>query len=217
MLLKYTNGQSVTERDDWDSPTGLEEDESSSDGYGRGRDTRTMLGKSKRGMSHSLSRRGARNVSAANHGPSPASGVHEKEKGAFRVATNNRAGQPMSPLDIERNRVCPVVSPLQMLDVERIAETEMGLDEIVITENAARGIAQVAIQAFGTRLSSANHNPLPIVLVFAGNNKSGARAIAAGRHLKNHHVRVMVCVIGLDREAELLEVRTPNHFEKESY
>lgn len=92
-----------------------------------------------------------------------------------------------------------------MLDVERIAETEMGLEEILMTENAARGIASVAIQAFGTRLSSQNHNPLPVVLVFAGNNKTGARAIAAGRHLKNHHVRVMVCVVGLDREDELLE------------
>lgn len=103
------------------------------------------------------------------------------------------------------HRPCPIVSPLQMLDVERIAEVELCLTDDMMTENAGRGIAQVAIQAFGKRISATNHNALPVVLVFAGNHKSGARAIAAGRHLKNHHVRVMVCVLGLEREDELLE------------
>lgn len=92
-----------------------------------------------------------------------------------------------------------------MLDVERIAEVELCLTDDMMTENAGRGIAQVAIQAFGKRISATNHNALPVVIVFAGNHKSGARAIAAGRHLKNHHVRVMVCVLGLEREDELLE------------
>lgn len=104
------------------------------------------------------------------------------------------------------SRPCPVVSPLQMLDVERIAEVDLGLTDDMMTENAGRGIAQIAIQAFGKRLHSGNHNSLPVVLVFAGNNKSGARAVAAGRHLKNHHVRVLICVLGLEREEELLDV-----------
>jgi NAD(P)H-hydrate repair Nnr-like enzyme with NAD(P)H-hydrate epimerase domain len=92
-----------------------------------------------------------------------------------------------------------------MLDVERIAEVELGLTDDMMTENGGRGIATVAIQAFGKRISASNHNALPVVLVFAGNNKSGSRAIAAGRHLKNHHVRTMVCVLSLEREDELLE------------
>lgn len=102
-------------------------------------------------------------------------------------------------------RPCPTVSPLQMLSVEGIAEVELCLSDEMMTENAGRGIAQVAIQAFGKRISASNHNAPPVVLVFAGNHKSGARAIAAGRHLKNHHVRVILCVLGLEREDELLE------------
>ncbi|CCX31208.1 Similar to Enhancer of mRNA-decapping protein 3; acc. no. O94752 [Pyronema omphalodes CBS 100304] len=109
------------------------------------------------------------------------------------------------------NRPCPIVSPLQMLDVERIAEVELGLTDDMMTENGGRGIATVALQAFGKRISATNHNALPVVLVFAGNNKSGARAICAGRHLKNHHVRVMLCVLGSGHDEEqsslLVEVR----------
>lgn len=98
-----------------------------------------------------------------------------------------------------------------MLDVERIAEVELGLTDDMMTENGGRGIATVALQAFGKRISATNHNALPVVLVFAGNNKSGARAICAGRHLKNHHVRVMLCVLGSGHDEEqsslLVEVR----------
>lgn len=119
-------------------------------------------------------------------------------------AVMNKPGKPSFRL-APSNRPCPVVSPLQMLDVERIAEVELGLTDDMMTENGGRGIATVAIQAFGKRISASNHNALPVVLVFAGNNKSGSRAIAAGRHLKNHHVRTMVCVLSLEREDELLE------------
>ena len=193
---------------------------SDSNDFGRGRDGAVNSGRSsRRALSRSITRRPStkqgshtnsalitQGASSSGGGGPNTSAQEPKSKGTIRIASHNRPGQGISPLDAERNRICPIVSPLQMLDVERIAETEMGLEEILMTENAARGIAQVAIQAFGTRLSSLNHNPLPVVLVFAGNNKSGARAIAAGRHLKNHHVRVMVCVVGLDREDELLEV-----------
>lgn len=102
------------------------------------------------------------------------------------------------------NRACPIVTPLQMLDVERIAEVELGLTDDMMTENAARAIAQVAIQAFGKRISASNFNALPVVLAMVGNTKSGARVIAAARHLKNHSVRVMIIGVGLEREDELL-------------
>ncbi|KAF8465263.1 YjeF N-terminal domain-containing protein [Kalaharituber pfeilii] len=212
VLGTYTNGQPLEDRDSWNSPTAAQDDSTESDGFGRGREDGINSGRSsRRGVSRSVPRRPGTKQST-NQGASSSGGVgpnpntqETKARGTIRIAFGHRSGHGISPLDVERNKICPIVSPLQMLDVERIAETEMGLEEILMTENAARGIASVAIQAFGTRLTSSNHNPLPVVLVFAGNNKSGARAIAAGRHLKNHHVRVMVCVVGLDREDELLE------------
>jgi enhancer of mRNA-decapping protein 3 len=106
------------------------------------------------------------------------------------------------------NRRCEVVSPLQMLNVENIANSELGLTEDMMTENAARGIAEVAFKALnpsGRRLSQDSNSALPYVVVYAGNNKSGLRAVGAGRHLRNHGVNVVVCVLGLERESSLLE------------
>ncbi|KAI9759481.1 MAG: hypothetical protein M4579_002321 [Chaenotheca gracillima] len=120
---------------------------------------------------------------------------------------SSTAGKPSLRL-ASSNRVCSMVSPLQMLDVERIAEVELGLTEDMMTENAARCIAEVGLLALnpgGRRLDKENHNATPVVVILAGNNKSGARAVAAGRHLRNHGVRVITCVLGLEREEEMLE------------
>ncbi|KAJ2975869.1 hypothetical protein NUW58_g8239 [Xylaria curta] len=43
------------------------------------------------------------------------------------------------------------------------------------------------------------------IVVVAGNNKSGARAIAAARHLRNRNINTLVCVVGIERERELLD------------
>lgn len=204
VLGNYINGQSLTERDGWNSPEFIaEEPESSEDtdhhARGRGDGGAADSGRSSR---HALSRRlsnrqhsntnpAARSLENLHYAHSSSGGGIKPTKATLRLAPS------LGP--------CPIVSPLQMLDVERIAEVELGLTDDMMTENAARGIAQVAIAAFGKRISASNHNALPVILVLAGNHKSGARAIAAGRHLKNHHVRVMVCVLGLEREDELLE------------
>ncbi|KAI4170632.1 MAG: hypothetical protein LQ343_004864 [Gyalolechia ehrenbergii] len=91
---------------------------------------------------------------------------------------------------------CPCVTPLQMLELEQLATSELGLSDDMMTENAARCIAQLACKATtGDR-----------VVILAGNTKSGARAIAAGRQLKNHGMRVVVFVLGIEREEDLLEI-----------
>lgn len=95
-----------------------------------------------------------------------------------------------------------------MLNLENIASSELGLTEDMMTENAARGIAEVALSAIHSgnkRLTQDTAATLPTVLIFAGNNKSGVRAVATGRHLRNHAVNALVCVLGLEREPELLE------------
>ncbi|KAK3333349.1 YjeF-related protein N-terminus-domain-containing protein [Cercophora scortea] len=115
------------------------------------------------------------------------------------------------------NRRIETVSALQMLNLENIAHSEVGLTEEMMTENAGRGIAEVSLIALadpaiqvryaGTiKPSSSTPPPPPTVVVLAGNNKSGIRAVAGARHLRNKGVNVLVCVVGLERgERGLLE------------
>lgn len=94
-----------------------------------------------------------------------------------------------------------------MLNLENIADNELGLSEDMMAENAGRGIAEVALSAVnagGRGLIQGKSAIIPTIVVFAGNNKSGLRATASARHLRNHGLNVVVCVLGLEREAELL-------------
>ncbi|KAJ5101934.1 hypothetical protein NUU61_004156 [Penicillium alfredii] len=97
------------------------------------------------------------------------------------------------------NRSCPTVSPLQTLEVEQIAVAEFGLADDIITENAGRGIAEAAVALLS------NDAAAPTMLILTGNHRTGARAIAAARHLRNRGHRVTLCLLGLEHEAELLE------------
>ncbi|KAJ6102791.1 NAD(P)H-hydrate epimerase [Penicillium sp. IBT 16267x] len=97
------------------------------------------------------------------------------------------------------NRSCPTVSPLQTLEVEQIAVAEFGLTEDIITENAGRGIAEAAVALLSSDAAA------PTILIITGNHRTGARAIAAARHLRNRGHRVTVCLLGLEYESELLE------------
>ncbi|KAJ5561137.1 hypothetical protein N7535_009334 [Penicillium sp. DV-2018c] len=97
------------------------------------------------------------------------------------------------------NRSCPTVSPLQTLEIEQITIAEFGLADEIIAENAGRGIAEAAVTLL------ANDAAAPTMLVITGNHRTGARAIAAARHLRNRGHRVTVCMLGLEHEAELLE------------
>lgn len=108
---------------------------------------------------------------------------------------------------VPSDRRCEPISALQMLNLENIADNELGLSEDMMSENAGRGVAEVALSALnagGRGLTQGKANIIPTVIVFAGNNKSGLRAVAAARHIRNHGMNVVVCVLGLEREAELL-------------
>ncbi|SZF02395.1 unnamed protein product [Blumeria hordei] len=105
------------------------------------------------------------------------------------------------------NRRCEVVSPLQMLNLENIADNELGLSEDMMTENAGRGIAEVAFAALGNadERPTKNNNFLnSTVIILAGNNKKGFRAVAAARHILNHKFNVALCVLGPDQESDFL-------------
>ena len=105
------------------------------------------------------------------------------------------------------NKLCPCLSPLQMLEFEQFAISDLGMTEEMITENAGRGIAEAAVRC----LRSLEKDPKgenmgnPLIIVTAGNHKSGARAMASARHLRNHGFQVTACILGGEYEDELLD------------
>ncbi|EEP80102.1 conserved hypothetical protein [Uncinocarpus reesii 1704] len=118
------------------------------------------------------------------HTASPMTGSSSSAGGSLHIAATNRR--------------CPSVSPLQMLEIEQLTISELGLTEDIITENAGRSIAEAVILLSNIHVSSS-------ILIFAGNHRTGSRAVAAARHLRNHSYRVNLCVLGLDRENEFAD------------
>ncbi|KAI8623070.1 YjeF N-terminal domain-like protein [Xylariaceae sp. FL1651] len=108
------------------------------------------------------------------------------------------------------NRRIDTVTHLQMLVVENVASNEFGMTEDLMAENAGRGICEVIMRALSDpaiKLRAAATSPptTSTVVVLAGNNRSGARAISASRHLRSRNVNTLVCVVGIERERELLD------------
>ena len=101
-------------------------------------------------------------------------------------------------LRLHNNKPCNCVSPLQMLEIEQLCTSELGLTEDMLSENAGRSIAEAVFKSSSSEVRN--------VVVLLGNHKSGARAIAAARHLRNRRLRVTVVVLGGEREELLLEV-----------
>jgi enhancer of mRNA-decapping protein 3 len=85
--------------------------------------------------------------------------------------------------------------------------TETGPNDEQMIENGGRNTAMMVLQAWGSRrLQRSNHNVPPLVVVLAGNNKTGAMALAAGRQLANREVRVMAFVVSEDESLGLNNV-----------
>ncbi|KAG9321993.1 hypothetical protein KVV02_008156 [Mortierella alpina] len=100
---------------------------------------------------------------------------------------------------------CPTVTSLQMQEVERLSALEMGLSDEQMIENGGRGAAMMCLQALGgsRRIQPNNHNEAPIVVILVGNNRTGAYALCAGRHLSNHGCVVLAFVAGSNHEGQL--------------
>ena len=147
------------------------------------------------GDAHSPHHSGANSVLNSSLLPKPSKGA---SKQLFRL--------------VPSGHVCPCLSPLQMLELEQLAISELDLSEDMITENASRGIAETVRKIISANADYAGYGSdqtsrvaAPLVVILAGNNKTGARAIAGGRQLCNHSTRVMVCVSGSGREDDLLD------------
>lgn len=104
---------------------------------------------------------------------------------------------------------CPCISPLQMIELEQLTTSVLGITDDVMTENAATCIAQTARRICSPQASQRGLEGekafRPLIVVMTGNHKTGSRAIAAARQLRNHNTRVLLCIMGMDRESDLLE------------
>lgn len=101
-------------------------------------------------------------------------------------------------------KTCLCTSPVQMVELERLMAESFGIPETILTENAGRSVSRLAIQSLGgtSRFSYGNHNSRPVVVAFVGNSKTGARALAAARHLANRQVRVLVLAVGCVEDSQ---------------
>lgn len=89
--------------------------------------------------------------------------------------------------------VLPLASPIQLLEIERLSNETFKISPQLIAENASRSLGSIVIKILGgsSRISNKNHNLPPLVLILVGNNRSGSSALATGRQLTNHGVRVI--------------------------
>ncbi|KAK8123418.1 Enhancer of mRNA-decapping protein 3 [Apiospora kogelbergensis] len=179
---------------------------------GSGRNSR-MRGDSR--MSNSRRSQSRKASASAIQGMGGQVGMHLRTQSALRRSANTEK-QPAPTMSGEGfyalplNRRIETVTHLQMLNLENIAHNEIGLSEDLMAENAGRSVAEVALTALGDpaiKLRNATASPpnTPTIVVLAGNNKSGIRAISAARHLRNRGINVLVCVVGIEREKELIE------------
>jgi enhancer of mRNA-decapping protein 3 len=112
---------------------------------------------------------------------------------------------------VTSSRPCPTIMPAGMAAIEEVAETEFGLTTEMMTENAGRGIAEVAMATINANVSKRNardgqsRDTRPWALIIAGNHKTGARALAACRHLRSRNIRTLTCLLGFDRQTVELE------------
>ncbi|OBT49738.1 hypothetical protein VE04_09852, partial [Pseudogymnoascus sp. 24MN13] len=172
---------------------------------GDSEDAENMMGVSQRGSGSGRPCRRTESRLRMPMSKKETSSLHSQSRQSISVPRAKSRAPPSSPPQqasttkssfylVPADRPVEVASALQMLNLENIANSELGLTEDMMTENAGRGIA-----------GGGAGNTLPYVVIYAGNSKSGIRAIAAGRHLRNHGATVAICVLGLEREPELLE------------
>lgn len=97
----------------------------------------------------------------------------------------------------------PLATPVQLLEVERLAKNfGAGGDDVCATNLFHMIVGKILGSA--VRLGKLSHNLPPLVLLLVGDSRSGRRAMALGRHLANHGARVLAYVIeGFELEEDL--------------
>lgn len=189
--LHYTenvlDAPDVKDKDRWKSEAGETEDDTLEGHYSSGKGSRRAASRkplqSRKGsvLPGHLDRTESPRPLTRIHTASPLNGSISGIRASFKLPNN---------------KPCHCLTPLQMLEIEQLCTSDLGLTEDMLSENAGRSIAMAVLKVPEVRS----------VLVLVGNHKSGARAIAAARHLRNRRLRVTVVVLGGEREELLLEV-----------
>ena len=133
--------------------------------------------------------------------------------------------------EIESTRaMCPVLHPTALDTLEAETVSRFGLTREAMAEIAARGIAETAWGMFdrgsiatpaggasrrGSRVrgagagSTAHPDQQPVIVVLAGNHPTGARTVAAARHMASRGCRIIVAEALYDgKESQDPEMRT---------
>ena len=201
---------------------GMGSRQSSRRGEGKGATGRRSQSRKAQEMARTGSGPSRVNSGVSHYRTQSLKGSRPSSRLSSRTATADKRKQlptpaaPQSLYVLPSNRRIETVSALQMFNLENIAHNEIGLTEEMMTENAGRGIAEVTLTALSDPAIKVRHAgsvdpatgapPPQTVVVLAGNNKSGSRALAAARHLRNKGINVLICVVGLERgERDLLE------------
>ncbi|EJS44072.1 edc3p [Saccharomyces arboricola H-6] len=92
-------------------------------------------------------------------------------------------------------QIIPMATPVQLLEMESITSEFFSINSSVLLENFAVNASFFLKQKLGgrARLRLQNANPEPLVVILASDsNRSGAKALALGRHLcQTGHIRVI--------------------------
>ncbi len=89
-----------------------------------------------------------------------------------------------------RERGVFMLTAAQSRELDRLALAEFGLTGLVLMENAARGVADIVLDALDD--AAADNGNVGGVLIVAGPGNNGGDGLAAARHLHNAGVRIEV-------------------------
>ncbi|CUM67248.1 uncharacterized protein PRCAT00004941001 [Priceomyces carsonii] len=139
------------------------------------------------------------NINIDKGRPNPKSTASYKESGLSKSVKLLRS-DTANPI--------PLCSPVQLLEIERLSSEAYGMTPGIMTEVCASNLSQLinrSILGGSTRLSNKkNHNLPPLVLLLIGSGRCGSRALATGRHLSNHGIRVLAFAVNNeDNDSEL--------------
>lgn len=139
-----------------------------------------------------------------NRNRSPTS-IHSPRQSLEQLSISQRQGPHFSIRS--SNYTCTAFPPerLRQAEAEAIANIKISAD--ALTESAARGIADSALESAlrsapsrrssktNTTAANGNNNSKPVVTILAGNHLSGARAVASARHMYGRGYRVLISVL----------------------
>lgn len=128
------------------------------------------------------------------------------------------AGMKTSAIKMKNSEYyVPTATPVQLLEIERVAADEFGINSTIMLENFALNAGFFLKKKLGgrSRLRSTNKNAEPLVVILTSDSdRAGSRALALGRHLcQSGHIRV-ITLFTTPSAAELLEASVKQQFEK---